>query len=133
MRTVSVEMARKLKKAGLRWKPKIGDFHLQDNETEIRICQYIPPNKEELAERCLWLPSLSDLLEWLEEWGYYSTLYVSVCNGQKNCRCELHWVDTITYEECGTIDVDFVADSRVDAAAKAVLWVLEQEAKLDDK
>lgn len=127
MRTVSYEMAKKLKDAGLRWEPKIGDFHLQDNETEIRICQYIPPNKEELADRCLWLPTLSDLLEWLEGRGYWWSIHT------------MAWEDwTIKYliviyekdisTEYFTEAHRIISDTPEKATAEAVLWVLEQEA-----
>lgn len=143
MRTVSLELAKKLKEAGLQWEPKegdvfsdqydnvdrvfavtakdnCGDFILFSNEDWKGIgkgihCKYL--------KRYFWLPTLADLLEWLEGRGYSYQLYDNYPCSEKIIR--------LYGREPGDLVclVRLSAATNEDAAAKAVLWVLEQEGK----
>ncbi|MBO8168172.1 MAG: hypothetical protein H0Z35_03170 [Thermoanaerobacteraceae bacterium] len=75
MRMVSVDMARRLKGAGLRWEPKLGDWAVWQKDiglVDIELSNGIVRINHgsgytyETVEKCLWFPTLSDLLGWLE-------------------------------------------------------------------
>ncbi len=119
MRTVSLEMARKLKEAGLEWDWEIGDWYcVYDVVTGNVVKVYLADENFSLGNYLpehftrVWLPTLSDLLEWLEGRGY---------------GWELYHTGAIKIFQPGLIEW-FNGKSIEDAAAKAVLWVLEQEA-----
>lgn len=149
MRTVSLEMAEKLREVGLRWEPKAFDkfshkgfrlpvWYVQDGEVIVKMA-LIHEGKKWIGQtftekipikECIWLPTLSDLLEWLEGQGYVVNIVQEyVFNDAKPHYCCNIWEKGIDklgeyWREAG----EFKADTREDAAAKAVLWVLEQEA-----
>jgi hypothetical protein len=72
---LSLELARKLKDAGLVWEPKRGDW-FQDGKWEFLFLDAVKEEtKENYKKNCTWLPSLSQLLAEIEERGYvYSHL-----------------------------------------------------------
>ncbi len=132
MRTVSLEMAKKLKEAGLQHQIVYGDWYLAWLPTEETYLQK-PVLYDYTAygpyEEDIWLPTLSDLLEWLEGRGYVVDITQPLIFEKDSPYfiCDIWEKSTISeyWEHVGT----FEANSREDAAAKAVLWVLEQEGK----
>jgi len=73
-----------------------------------------------VAEKCLWLPTLPDLLEWLEERGFTWVL-------TRTSRCDCKFILLEKGKGVAGIREDFWADTSEDTAAKAVEWVLERE------
>jgi hypothetical protein len=134
---MKLETAQKLKDAGLPWMPELLDtyvFTKFEESGELSVC--IPKTYENVnnlnglllidAEDetgLLWLPRLDQLLEEIEARGYTWSLekenaeYVhgkycfSICNTNGH---KPKWND-------------FHADSPEEAAAAALLWILEQE------
>ncbi len=139
MRTVSVEMARKLKEAGLEWKPKPLDNFVHNGcemyvwhfDGEMVVCK-LPllyfghrwDGTERLGlDECVWLPSLSDLMAWLEERGWCLNIGYNCCSrGLKYCD-----IKPVASDNFDAIK-ELTSGTWEDSAAKAVLWVLEQEA-----
>ncbi|MGB9660684.1 MAG: hypothetical protein ACPL5F_01535 [Moorellaceae bacterium] len=132
MRTVSLEMAKKLKEAGLQWEPTEGDvFVALGDQNDVLAYTITPPRVIYMdKERNLWLPTLSDLLEWLEGRGYYVDMYAEKWGSKRIYGCELGRPDSIMDAVC--LVAEFTGDSYEDVAAKAVLWVLEQKAGKGD-
>lgn len=124
MRTVSLELAKKLKEAGLQHQITYGDWYLAWLPTEEIYLQK-PVLYDYTAcgpyEEDIWLPTLADLLEWLEGQGWRYKLSLHYNN--KYC-IQLCASNILSYWMWGD---GFYADICEDAAAKAVLWVLEQE------
>lgn len=127
MRTVSLELARKLKEAGLQHQITYGDWYLAWLPTEEIYLQK-PVLYDYTAcgpyEEDIWLPTLADLLEWLEWRGYEWTMYTTEYSD-----------DGINYKRGYAFQLEqtcltepFVANTYEDTAAQAILWVLEQEA-----
>lgn len=101
MKTVSLELAKRLKSAGLEWKPKRGDwFNAPIFNVDI-FCLVTTFGEFDVKENHIWLPSLSDLLEVLE----------------KICTVDLHEL---------SVKWRTAEDSWEDAAAKTLLWALGQ-------
>jgi len=119
MKTVSLEMAKKLKETGLKWEPKEGDwYHIVFEEDiypePLLFCSEC--NCLSDPETYIWLPTLSDLLEWLENKGYLPDV---VCN-IVNYGCILWTNNGKDHPKCVG---NFHGDTWEDAVAKAVLWL----------
>lgn len=172
MKTVSLEMAKKLKKAGLQWEPKEGDWFATScsslsyvyggmkngivwgnhNEYILRelgtddkvylltdqdvdsgfygwsIGDSFPEERELIDRYFLWLPTLSDLLEWLENKEYVIDLF-NIPLSNKWIKFLRLWRKTKNRNKrVQNMDCDY-ADTWEDAAGKAVLWVLESDNK----
>lgn len=127
MRTVSLEMAKKLKEAGLQHQIVYGDWYLAWLPTEETYLQK-PVLYDYTAygpyEEDIWLPTLSDLLEWLEgrEYKYTISFFETVKGLKPFIRI---WKPENIIGDTNA----FYADTPEDAVAKAVLGVLEQEGK----
>lgn len=164
-KTVSLEMAKALKEAGLKWEPKKGDaftnggvlanIHIISgesnfceelggkmwfyggqlcsrdgghflNETTCYCMNEMGFKMDQLEvfrvaskQKMTWLPTLSDLLDWLESKGYIPELLYSF-DGFYNCILQIKTDKRLRQ----IVGVDDFAGTREDAAAKAVLWVL---------
>lgn len=134
LHTVSLKMARRLKQAKLLWEPKLGDWYCFPNG-KPNVVSFKPGAgnefvrisydgydrfmtlKELYAEQAIWLPTLSDLLTWLEERGVRPVSTATRLILFINCKGV--WTRAAT----------FPAKKREDAAAMAVLWLLEKEAR----
>jgi hypothetical protein len=129
MRTVSLEMAKKLKEAGLQHQIVYGDWYLAWLPTEETYLQK-PVLYDYTAygpyEEDIWLPTLSDLLEWLEERGYYWSMHRIVWGDGTN-----KYLTTVYEMDVQTGHLEevqrFVSNTPEDTVAKAVLLLLEQE------
>lgn len=107
---LSLETARKLKDVGLKWEPQKGDqiFNPYYGEPEISTC---PPPKA--PNYIIWIPRLGQLLAEIEKQGWKWSIVPS-----RN-----------RYRLILTTVKQFVADSPDEAAAAALIWILEQEGK----
>jgi hypothetical protein len=120
-------MAKKLKEAGLQHQIVIGDWHLAwlpKDKTyascpSLFDCVSAGPYEEDI-----WLPTLPDLLEWLEgrEYKYTISFFETVKGLKPFIRI---WKPENIIGDTNA----FYADTPEDAVAKAVLGVLEQEGK----
>ena len=135
---ISLELAQKLKNAGLQWEPKPGDWYharlwkpmliayqstiaqyIQVTDTEN---EHLPHTRtatiaELLKENDVWLPRLDQLLAEIEARGYLWNLNKFRCciisevdYNNKNWKAEKEFKDNPSHE---------------DAAARALLWILE--------
>lgn len=126
MKAITLELARKLKEAGLRWEPKRGDWcYLEDaGLTEpLLVTSYKSKGWVNDEDDIVWLPRLSQLLAEIEKRGYrwdIGNLGGFGDNEEKVCIGLFGW-DTRQY-----VKGQFYADTPEDAAGKALLWILER-------
>ena len=114
---ISVELAKKLKDAGLKNTRERGSF-FWDGMVDPRPHLLIEDNIE-APEGYTWLPSLSQLLAEIERRGYRWYMWKDR-NGNYNIG-----IDQFKLFH----DVEFTARTADDSAGQALLWIMEQEAK----
>ena len=125
---ISLELARKLKEAGLIWEPQMYDFFTMIIfEKPIIICvtdkwTLDSVRKEVLefkGERRLFLPRLDQLLAEIEKLGYHDFYLSRAEEGWHICL----WLpgNENLYPD---LETDYY-DTPTDAAASALLWILE--------
>lgn len=147
MKTVSLELAVKLKAAGLKWEPKWGDMFFDPScGPGINNCTVTRTNKNELyavnqclnqynirkryaegIESMLWFPTTDDLLDWLEGEGYTWEMGLTTIKGGPMMPGEWkygYWMEVFKQSKSVYL-AD--ADIRPDAAGEAVLHVLGQK------
>lgn len=135
---ISLETARKLKEAGLKWEPQEGDlcydtqneritsiteedgeFYQKIKDTQANELVYFRKNT-------IWIPRLDQLLaeiEWYFNWNIGSGEF---------------WPDKPKYcmglfgEDGQYVKGQFYANSPDEAAAQALIWILEQEGQADE-
>ena len=152
---ISLELAKKLKDAGLEWEPKEGDYILYpDGElTSILTCGDVA---FEDLEGCVFAPRLDQMLSEIEKRGWEIDLQffnngtgwfcevaktVQFRHNKPRPKLTINNKDGTTSEveplstcpgwgDYGEkrMDKEFTADSPDEAAALALLWILEQEA-----
>jgi len=119
---ISYDKAKQLKELGLTWNPKIGDWYKadywpiptlftidttrMDNEEICRRFERISKD-----EKTVWLPSLKQMLDEIEKYQYTFSLV-----GEK-----------ITLFKKLNLVVQFECESREDAVADALIWILQKE------
>ena len=116
---LSFEMAKKLKDAGLKWDPKLRDpfYYREDDDWERDVL-----NKQDMQEAThqiyeyiadwVFAPRLDQLLAYMEEQGY------KVESTQDACY--------IFHPEKSPRWREFLAENRINAAAEALLWILNE-------
>ncbi|HBX22647.1 MAG TPA: hypothetical protein DEF34_03265 [Desulfotomaculum sp.] len=115
---LSLKLAQKLKAAGLEWEPKKGDWLLIYTDGEKRYLKepVLYDNGACLPwEEDCWLPRLDQLFAEIEARGY---------------AVEVHFtVNRVWVLKKGINDIPrvFDSDTAEDAAARALLWILEQK------
>ncbi len=118
-----MDKALALKEAGLVWKPQIADWFITKSNDALRYVGYIPYEKEDqdrMKEDCIWLPRMDQLLVEIEKRvDEISMFLVSKGRGKWVCR-------TSVYGEYGPKENYLSADTPEDAAADALLWILQQ-------
>ena len=114
---ISLEMARKLRDAGLEWEPLAGDFYSWCGRNWlVDFCQ--TSQAEILARQpdpALWLPRLDQLLAEVEKGNYEWCLE----QARDQYRLSLWFDQACVYE--------FRSDTPDDAAGQALLWILSQK------
>ncbi len=118
---ISLSKARQLKSAGLRWRWEHGDFFVigyEQENPEVRVCtrggysgDYHGDEEEDV-----WFPRLDQLLAEIEGRGYMVWL-----KRKRNV-----WTIRLRKQGQGW-GRPFIADVGEDAAADALIWILEQE------
>lgn len=118
---ISLELAKKLKAAGLKWEPKQGDCYWDVDYKKVRHTGR--PGKLLWVSWHIWLPSLSQLLAEIEARDYQWNL----C--KNTMRFKNGYYDIAIYQ--GGIPwayhTPFAVDTPAEAAGQALLWILEQE------
>jgi len=124
---ISLEKARTLKAAGLVWEPKKGDWGFWNNAEmpTPQLVTYNPDPKTVNIKNSTWLPSLSQLLAEIEKHGGCA-LYVFDSG--------LHVLEKGAYElEMPKVEItefesiSFRSDTPEDAAASALIWILQNK------
>lgn len=124
---ISVDKARQLKESGLLWDIKYGDFYWDDKYGEVGIVSILNDGiKREYIRRTylIWLPRLDQLLDEIEQRNY---LWLVHNNDSSNEIC------VVIYPPYPSNCIRFRADTPEDAAAKALLWILQREADKNDQ
>lgn len=113
---ISLETAKKLKEAGLKWEPEHGDwFHHNAFGHEI-VSNKFPPEK--VTEGFIWLPRLDQLLSEVEKRGWYWSIYKD--RMLDNYACFINQLAGGNGKQC-------IEKSPEEATAEALIWILEQE------
>jgi hypothetical protein len=132
---ISLELAQKLKAAGLKWEPKKHDFcgqkgfpcRIYSELSEIEIKFYM--------DEFYWLPSLSQLLAEIEARGYTEISLATINQCKKGWVFELLKQGLLPSKIIGSYYYPqfptFKANTPEEAAGQALLWILEQEGKHD--
>lgn len=138
---ISLELAQKLKDAGLGWEPKPGDIAIETdiakNKHELGIVRCLAKGENfyrfELTYLtwgstvtynycCLWLPRLDQLLTEIEARGYLWSLHRSLFpEGEYTCE--------VAKIKGGYMDLPsktLNANNSEDATARALIWLLER-------
>lgn len=117
---ISLELAKKLKEAGLEWEPQEGDAYHDSASDTIYYSQY-PPLESANYIRFTWLARLDQLLAEIRELGYKWFVETDT---------ERYFIRVIEIKKPNNFHVIF-SDSPTDAAASALLWILEGRANRD--
>ncbi len=127
---ISLELARKLKEAGLEWEPKTGDwFYRKDGAIGIVIdvsggdwWAIFPPDGKEVAfcieeaDGFIFDPRLDQLLAKIRELGY---------KWFTETDTERYFIRVVEIKKPNNFHVIF-SDSPANAAAEALLWIYER-------
>lgn len=127
---LSINTCKKLNDAGLKWEPQYGDFYCWPTTQErwdILIFDangyYCEPGEgiTHTKRYGIWLPRLDQLLAEIYKQG--CGLHLSKF-GESNCFTI--WEDECRFDKTDDTEHNFKADSPSEAAAQALLWILEQ-------
>lgn len=128
---LSLETARKLKGAGLKWKPSIGDQYRELLYEKLTQIYDADPINEYRIKKSIWLPRLDQLLAEIEKRGYgyeltsYPASYFAELGDSFPITYKLKLFDEVGLEkEFGDCANVFSSE---EAAAQALIWILEQE------
>ena len=117
---LSLELAKRLKELGLEWEPQRGDQYRELLYKRLTQIYDADPKNEYRIKDSVWLPRLDQLLAEIEKRGYAWELSVDEADKPPYAICFFS-----TPREIG--QKWFTADSPEEAAAKALIWILEQE------
>jgi hypothetical protein len=116
----SLVMALKLKNAGLPWEPKTGDVYYQPGEDmPFLLCVHAVINEN--LDNATFAPRLDQLLEFIEGRGYLVDSEQRISGYLCSLLKHKDGFGIISSHITNTMD------TRTDAAAEAVLWLLERE------
>jgi len=125
---ISLETARKLKEAGLKWERQIGDFLWSQYTSSNRGVLLIREDEnEEYPGDTIqtWLPRLDQMLAEIEKLGYEWELGILTLNDGRTYMIDVALEELIKTESEEW--KSFVANSPEEATAQVLLWILEQE------
>ena len=114
---ISLELAKKLKEAGLEWEPQEGDAYHDSASDTIYYSQY-PPLESANYIRFTWLARLDQLLAEIRELGYKWFVETDT---------ERYFIRVVEIKKPNNFHVIF-SDSPANAAAEALLWIYEGRA-----
>jgi hypothetical protein len=116
---ISLELARKLKEAGLEWEPQRGDWYYFGDDGELHLLRVATPRP--VPEVVYSAPRLDQLLAEIEKLGYTWLM-------QKENICGKYCFSICPINAYKPRWNDFWGNSPTDAAAPALLWILEGRA-----
>ena len=141
---ISLELARKLKEAGLEWEPKLGDHYIIPAVFEVGLHEVMdtkqimsyhknPKEWEESIRGFVFAPRLDQLLAEIEKWGYSWEMRTVIDESQSvrfNAKNIAYWIHVwktghIEWEDGFKRAFTFPSN----AAASALLWIYEGRAK----
>ena len=122
---ISLEMAKKLKEAGLEWNPDIGDIFFYDEEhwdslslNDVINGEFKGEILDYIEEEWLFAPRLDQLLAEIEELGY---------SWFTETDTERYFIRVVEIKKPNNFHVVFL-DTPEEAAAEALLWIYERRA-----
>ena len=127
---ISLELAKRLKEAGLTWEPQIGDMFYWHNGKDWEIDALTSEDvngrldeTRDFIEEGFWIlaPRLDQLLGEIEKRGFIWAFDVSATNGNKVIGYAMNIATSLDWED----EEEFRSDSPEEAAASALLWILE--------
>lgn len=127
---LSLETARKLQEAGLKWEPKFGDVYYWSGENWV-VDKFDQRRTQILAQDpdpAIFLPQLDQLLAEIEKQEYWWDLNHRMVDVDGKNRHKM-WVSK---KHRNNTEQRFVLDSPEEAAAQALLWILGQEKGEED-
>jgi len=138
MSHVSLELARKLKEAGLRWEPKICDLYYSPDAPNgwenipIRVLHenYELLKQEQKEKGILWAPRLDQLLAEIEAQRYQWSLHYIADFNRYHVFLKI-LKNNLPMEDFLRIDYDVYADTPEDTTGQALLWILERGRERD--
>jgi hypothetical protein len=135
---ISLELAKKLRDAGLRWEPKEGDYCYYDEKLDllagenlastVKLHNLITKNPEYQDMGPIWVPSLDQLLGEIEARGWeYEQGVLYVLGGPMMPGKHKHgyWCEIWSIKDL-SITCREPADTPEEAAGRALLWILER-------
>ena len=132
---ISLEMAQKLKDAGLAWEPKEGDFYYYEyNRIEVKVIHGIPSHEPELymgfGDHAFFAPSLDQLLAEVGKRGWKWVIYSTTPEITKSTEIYELLEDEKLYHCSVMRDKQEYINGRHtpdDAAAEGLLWIISQK------
>ena len=118
---ISLETAKKLRDAGLEWKPQEGDYirYFDGNLISILTCGDVA--FEDLKD-CIFAPRLDQLLSEIEKRGYWWEIGHRIVDVGKIHKYKI-WVSK---KHQNNANRSLMSDSPEEAAAQALLWILKE-------
>lgn len=129
---ISLDLAKQLKEAGLKWKPNPKDDFAYKNGKVCWLYEYYPAVCD-YPDHFIWLPRLDQLLAEIKCKGYTWCITDEEVGG--DFRVSLSKIVWNGRGGTKLVDVDdiFYADTPEDAAGQALLWIYQKGAKEDEK
>ena len=121
IRMMSLETANDLKESGLKWEPNFGDMYWWSGETNV-VDKHEQGHANTMKSSAVFLPRLDQLLAEIEKRECAWELSVDEADKPPYAICL-----SSTSKEIG--QKWFQADSPEEAAAQALIWILEQEVR----
>lgn len=124
---IGLELAKKLKEAGLEWEPQRGDWYYFGDDGELHLLRVATPRP--VPEVVYSAPRLDQLLAEIEKWGYSWEMRTVIDESQSvrfNAKNIAYWIHVW---KTGHIEWEdgfkraFTSPSN--ASASALLWILE--------
>jgi hypothetical protein len=123
MNHVSYELAKRLKEAGVEWKPMYGDFYKGQDDGKVYV---VYMNHQAIHSKALWLPTSDDLKKLIHERGYEKIWVSDVQDAQDLAdtsvlvHCFKNYLDS-------KHQIGASSPTEPDALALALLQIIEKE------
>ena len=125
---ISLELAQKLRDAGLVWEPQWGDWYCFGNSlpgflqgVDDENLEYLNQRVKLFAEKYVWFPRLDQMLAEIERRGY-----VGLVSSITKPKYTVYVVLARLYAHSEEKGKTFFADTPEQAAGLALLWILQE-------
>ena len=125
---ISLEVAKQLKDAGLKWEPQLWDLYCFGNSlpgflqgVDDENLEYLNQRVKLFAEKYVWFPRLDQLQAEIERRGY-----VWVVSSTTKPEYTVYVVLARLYAHSEEKGKTFFADTPTEAAGLALLWILQE-------